>query len=129
MLKLTMIMIPIEPNIVIIIIIHIQIITFDRLTSLSLSGIDYPSQELSHITVKEGMEEIPVKESLPVFDGPEQRFCPAHVYEYVKMEDGTVRLQINHENCLQCKKCMVKTPKGFIDWKLPSAGGPNYSNM
>ena len=66
-----------------------QIVTFDRENSLALSGLNYPQDQLSHVQVKKGMEKAPVEISLKTYDGPEQRFCPAHVYEYRKREDGT----------------------------------------
>lgn len=106
-----------------------QIVTFDRENSLALSGLNYPQDHLSHVQVKKGMEKVPVEISLKTYDGPEQRFCPAHVYEYRKREGGTTELCINHENCLHCKTCVVKTPKEFIQWSVPGSGGPNYSNM
>ena len=99
------------------------------MTSLSLSCLDYPQDEFAHIQIKKGAENVPLEVSLKKYDGPEERFCPAHVYEYVKMEDGKVQFQIHSENCLHCKTCVVKTPKQFVSWNVPSSGGPNYSNM
>ena len=75
------------------------------------------------------MEEVPYEVSYNVFGGPEELFCPAHVYEYVTTKDGKVQFQIHSENCLHCKTCVPKTPIGFIQWNVPSSGGPNYSNM
>lgn len=103
--------------------------SFDRLNSLSLSGIDYPQEEFPHIQIKKGSENVPIEVSLKEYDAPEQRFCPAHVYEYVNTDDGNVEFQIHSENCLHCKTCVVKTPQQFLSWKVPSSGGPNYSNM
>lgn len=105
-----------------------DVVSFDRESSLALSSISYP-EELSHIQVKKGMESVPVEYSLKEFDAPEQRFCPANVYEYVKGDGENVELKIHNENCLQCKACVVKTPKQFVKWTVPSSGGPNYSNM
>ncbi len=99
------------------------------MTSLSLSCLDYPQDEFAHIQIKKGDENVPLEVSLKKYDGPEERFCPAHVYEYVKMEDGKVQFQIHSENCLHCKTCVVKTPQQFLSWNVPSSGGPNYSNM
>ena len=106
-----------------------KIVSFDRVTSLSLSCIDSPQDEYSHIRIKKGAETVPLEVSLKKYDGPEERFCPAHVYEYVKTEDGKVQFQIHSENCLHCKTCVVKTPQQFLSWSVPSSGGPNYSNM
>ena len=107
---------------------HDDVISFDRESSVALSSVAYP-EELSHIRVKKGMEKVPVEFSLEVYDAPEQRFCPANVYEYVKNDEGKVSLKIHNENCIHCKTCVVKTPKQFVDWTVPSSGGPNYSNM
>lgn len=70
------------------------------------------------------MEKVPSEVSLPVFAGPESRFCPAKVYEYVEDEKTkTQKLQINAQNCIHCKCCSIKTPKEFIDWNVPEGGG------
>ena len=74
-------------------------------------------------------EDIPVKVNFEKYDGPEARFCPAGVYEYVK-ESGTTRLQINASNCVHCKTCDIKDPSQNITWTSPQGGdGPNYPNM
>jgi electron-transferring-flavoprotein dehydrogenase len=101
-----------------------NIVSFDRETSLSLSSISYPQDTYSHIQVRSSMEDVPTEISNKIYGAPETRFCPAHVYEFV---NG--KLQINYENCIHCKTCAVKTPKGYIKWNAPSSGGPNYSNM
>lgn len=88
------------------------------MTSLSLSCLDYPQDEFAHIQIKKGDENVPLEVSLKKYDGPEERFCPAHVYEYVKMEDGKVQFQIHSENCLHCKTCVVKTPQQFLSWNV-----------
>lgn len=73
------------------------------------------------------MEDVPVDVSYKVYAGPESRFCPAKVYEYIEDEDTKeAKLQINAQNCLHCKCCAIKTPKEFIDWNVPEgSGGPN----
>ena len=78
------------------------VVSFDRESSLALSSVAYP-EEMSHIRVKKGMEKVPVEFSLKEYDAPEQRFCPANVYEYVKNDEGKVSLKIHNENCIHCK--------------------------
>jgi len=76
------------------------------------------------------MNNTPTEHSMAVFDAPEQRFCPAKVYEYVEDELGAPQLQINAQNCLHCKCCSIKMPKEYIDWNVPEGGGgPSYSGM
>ena len=76
------------------------------------------------------MEETPSSFSMKIYDAPEQRFCPAKVYEYVEDDQGEPKLQINAQNCLHCKCCSIKMPKEYIDWNVPEgSGGPSYSGM
>ena len=76
---------------------------------------------------------MPLDTNLALYDGPETRFCPAGVYEYVNDEgagDGFKRLQINAQNCIHCKACDIKDPTQNINWVVPEGGGgPNYPNM
>ena len=81
-----------------------------------------------HLTLKD--RDVPLKVNLPVYAGPETRYCPAGVYEYIKGSDGTMRLQINAANGLHCKTCDIKDPTGNIVWIAPEGGGgPNYPDM
>ena len=113
-------------------------LTFDLLTNLARSGVRHDEDQPSHLRVKPGMADVPVEVSLRVYDGPEQRFCPAKVYEYVPVEEEAgqdsgkrkMRLQINKSNCVHCKSCAIKTPELYIDWTVPEGGGgPNYQSM
>ena len=103
-------------------------LTFDLLTNLARAGVNHEENQPSHLRIRPGMERTPVDVSLQRYGGPEQRFCPAKVYEYVGVEgegDG-VRLQINASNCVHCKSCAIKTPQLYIDWHVPEGGGgPN----
>ncbi|XP_002736184.1 electron transfer flavoprotein-ubiquinone oxidoreductase, mitochondrial-like [Saccoglossus kowalevskii] len=104
-------------------------ISFDLLSSVALSGTNHEHDQPAHLTLKD--DSIPVKNNLGVYDGPEERFCPAGVYEYVPTEDGEAkRLQINAQNCVHCKTCDIKDPSQNINWVVPEAGGgPAYSGM
>ncbi|KAL6726398.1 hypothetical protein Aduo_008371 [Ancylostoma duodenale] len=105
-------------------------ITFDLLTSVALTGTNHEENQPSHLTLKD--DSVPEKINLPLYDGPEQRFCPAGVYEYVPREDNPseMRLQINAQNCIHCKTCDCKDPTQNINWVTPEGGeGPKYSGM
>ncbi len=102
-------------------------ITFDKLTNVSFSGTNHEEGQPSHLQLKD--PEVPVKVNLGDYDGPEVRFCPAGVYEYIE-EGGDTRLQVNSQNCVHCKTCDIKDPNQNINWVVPEGGGgPNYPNM
>ena len=105
------------------------IISFDRLSSVYLSNTNHAENQPSHLKLKD--ETIPISVNLAKFNGPEQRFCPAGVYEIVEDPDsGQPRMQINSQNCVHCKTCDIKDPTQNIDWVPPEGGGgPNYPNM
>jgi electron-transferring-flavoprotein dehydrogenase len=105
------------------------VITFDRLSSVYLSNTNHEEDQPVHLTLKD--PSIPVDYNLAVYDAPEQRYCPAGVYEIVRDEDGAnPSLQINAQNCVHCKTCDIKDPKQNIVWVTPEGGGgPNYPNM
>jgi electron-transferring-flavoprotein dehydrogenase len=103
-------------------------ITFDRLSSVYVSNTHHEENQPSHLTLKDPA--IPVRVNLAIYAGPESRYCPAGVYEFVADGNGTQRLQINAPNCVHCKTCDVKDPTQNIVWVAPEGGGgPNYSNM
>lgn len=102
-------------------------LTFDKLTQVYLSGTRHRESEPCHLILKN--PQIPVQFNLKQFAGPEQRYCPAAVYEFV-VEDKKTRLQINAANCLHCKACDIKDPSQNILWTPPEGGdGPNYTDM
>jgi len=102
------------------------VISFDRLTSVSFSFTNHEEDQPCHLRLRD--DTVPMRINLPVFGGPEARYCPAGVYEFVDA-DGP-RLQINAQNCVHCKTCDIKDPTQNIDWVSPEGGGgPNYPNM
>jgi electron-transferring-flavoprotein dehydrogenase len=104
-------------------------ISFDRLSSVFVSNTNHEEDQRSHLTLKDAS--VPISVNLALYDAPEQRYCPAGVYEIVR--DGNAqhpRLQINAQNCVHCKTCDIKDPTQNIDWVVPEGGGgPNYPNM
>eukprot|EP01100_Stratorugosa_tubuloviscum_P008412 TRINITY_DN350_c0_g1_i1.p1 TRINITY_DN350_c0_g1~~TRINITY_DN350_c0_g1_i1.p1 ORF type:complete len:603 (+),score=239.30 TRINITY_DN350_c0_g1_i1:196-2004(+) len=106
-------------------------ISFDLLTNLARSGTNHEHDQPIHLRIKPGYEDIPSNVSYPLFGGPEQRFCPARVYEYTHNETtGNAQLVRNAQNCLHCKACDIKMPKEYIKWTVPEGGGgPAYSGM
>jgi electron-transferring-flavoprotein dehydrogenase len=103
-------------------------LTFDRLSSVFISNTNHAEDQPAHLTLKDAS--IPVQVNLAKYGGPESRYCPAGVYEFVKNEDNSDRLQINAQNCVHCKTCDIKDPTQNIVWVAPEGGGgPNYVNM
>jgi len=103
-------------------------LTFDRLSSVFLSNTNHEEDQPVHLTLKD--ESVPIAVNLAEYDAPEQRYCPAGVYEIVGVEEGEPRLQINAQNCVHCKTCDIKDPSQNINWVVPEGGGgPNYPNM
>ncbi|VEN45560.1 unnamed protein product [Callosobruchus maculatus] len=104
-------------------------ISFDLLSSVALTGTNHEGDQPPHLTLLD--DSVPVKTNLEVYDGPEGRFCPAGVYEFVPNENGEgQRLQINAQNCIHCKTCDIKDPTQNINWVVPEGGGgPAYNGM
>ena len=103
-------------------------LTFDKLTSVFISNTNHEENQPIHLTLKDAS--VPVQINLAQYAGPEQRYCPAGVYEYVKNDDNSDRLQINAQNCVHCKTCDIKDPTQNIVWVTPEGGGgPVYSGM
>jgi electron-transferring-flavoprotein dehydrogenase len=103
-------------------------LTFDRLSSVFISNTNHEENQPAHLTLKDAG--VPVAVNLATYAGPESRYCPAGVYEFVKTEAGADRLQINAQNCVHCKTCDIKDPKQNIVWVTPEGGGgPNYAGM
>jgi electron-transferring-flavoprotein dehydrogenase len=102
-------------------------LTFDRLSSVFISNTNHEENQPAHLTLKDAS--VPVKVNLAKFAGPESRYCPAGVYEFVN-KDGADQLVINAQNCVHCKTCDIKDPTQNIVWVTPEGGGgPNYAGM
>ena len=103
-------------------------ITFDRLSSVFISNTNHEEDQPPHLRLRDPEKAIAVNYRL--YDSPEQRYCPAGVYEIVQQGEGGPYLQINAQNCVHCKTCDIKDPEQNIDWVVPEGGGgPNYPNM
>ena len=103
------------------------VITFDKLSSVFLSNTNHEENQPCHLTLKD--QSVATRLNLAIYAGPEQRYCPAGVYEFVE-EGGSQQLHINAQNCLHCKVCDIKDPSQNINWVTPEGGGgPNYPNM
>jgi electron-transferring-flavoprotein dehydrogenase len=104
------------------------VISFDRLSSVFISNTNHEEDQPVHLQLKD--PSVPIDINLPWYDAPEQRYCPAGVYEIVGRDEGAPRLQINAQNCVHCKTCDIKDPTQNINWVVPEGGGgPNYPNM
>ena len=105
------------------------VFSFDRLSSVFISNANHAEDQPCHLTLKDAA--VPIQVNLELYDAPEQRYCPAGVYEIVRDADGrNPRLQINAQNCVHCKTCDIKDPTQNIVWIAPEGGGgPNYPNM
>jgi len=103
-------------------------LSFDKLSSVFISNTNHEENQPAHLTLKDAS--VPVQINLAKYAGPENRYCPAGVYEFVKNPDNSERLQINAQNCVHCKTCDIKDPTQNIVWVTPEGGGgPNYSGM
>jgi electron-transferring-flavoprotein dehydrogenase len=104
-------------------------LTFDRLSSVYVSNTNHEEDQPVHLVLRD--QAVAVDHNLALYDAPEQRYCPAGVYEIVRDADGgNPQLQINAQNCVHCKTCDIKDPTQNINWVTPEGGGgPNYPNM
>ena len=103
-------------------------ISFDKLTNLSFSGTNHEENQPCHLKLNN--DKIPIEHNFNRYDSPEQRYCPAGVYEIIMDKNNNPNSQINAQNCVHCKTCDIKDPKQNINWIVPEGGGgPNYSNM
>lgn len=104
------------------------VLTFDRLSSVFISNTNHSEDQPPHLRLKD--PSVPIAVNLATYAAPEQRYCPAGVYEIVGLEENAPRLQINAQNCVHCKTCDIKDPTQNINWVTPEGGGgPNYPNM
>ncbi|MDB5737191.1 MAG: electron transfer flavoprotein-ubiquinone oxidoreductase [Sphingomonas bacterium] len=105
-----------------------NVVSFDRLSSVFISGVNHEEDQPVHLTLKD--TSVPIEVNLKLYESPEQRYCPAGVYEIVGREENEPRLQINAQNCVHCKTCDIKDMTQNINWVVPEGGGgPNYPNM
>jgi len=106
------------------------VLSFDLLTNLTRSSTGHVDDQPVHLTIVPGMERHAAEVSLPVYAGPEQRFCPAGVYGYSEEDASGLReLTIGAQNCVHCKTCDIKAPGGHIHWAVPAGGGgPKYTD-
>ena len=103
------------------------VLSFDKLSSVFISNTNHEEDQPCHLTLKD--EKVPIATNLELYAAPEQRYCPAGVYEII-VEDNNPKLQINAQNCVHCKTCDIKDPTQNIVWVAPEGGGgPNYPNM
>ena len=103
-------------------------LTFDRTTSIYLSGVNHEEDQPCHLHLDD--PSIPIDKNLPEFGEPARLYCPAGVYEVVESEEGKPYFQINAQNCIHCKTCDIKDPAQNIQWRCPEGtGGPNYTDM
>ena len=104
-------------------------VSFDRLSSVYISNTNHEEDQPVHLTIKDAS--VPISVNFEVYGSPEQRYCPAGVYEIVEdADDKGPKLQINAQNCVHCKTCDIKDPTQNINWVVPEGGGgPNYPNM
>jgi len=103
-------------------------LSFDRLSSVYLSNTHHAEDQPVHLTLRDA--QVPVATNLRIYAGPESRYCPAGVYEFLRSEQGEDRLQINAQNCIHCKTCDIKDPTQNIVWVAPQGGeGPTYDAM
>ena len=103
-------------------------LSFDKLSSVFISNTNHEEDQPAHLQLRD--DSIPIDHNLALYDAPEQRYCPAGVYEIVEDAGGAPQLQINAQNCVHCKTCDIKDPRQNINWTVPEGGGgPNYPNM
>tara|TARA_B100000925_G_scaffold86085_1_gene61707 strand:- start:4181 stop:5806 length:1626 start_codon:yes stop_codon:yes gene_type:complete len=105
------------------------VVSFDKPSSVFLSNTNHEENQPVHLKLNNSS--VPVNFNLRLYDAPEQRFCPAGVYEIIADEEGeNPQLQINAQNCVHCKTCDIKDASQNINWVVPEGGGgPNYPNM
>ncbi|MFB9146287.1 electron transfer flavoprotein-ubiquinone oxidoreductase [Halomonas alkalicola] len=103
-------------------------LSFDKLSSVFLSNTNHEEDQPCHLRLAD--RELPIRDNLPTYAEPAQRYCPAGVYEVIEGDDGKPQFQINFQNCVHCKTCDIKDPAQNITWVAPEGGGgPNYPNM
>ena len=104
------------------------VVSFDKPSSVFLSNTNHEENQPVHLKLSNSS--VPVNFNLRLYDAPEQRFCPAGVYEVLQKRKNSFTFQINSQNCVHCKTCDIKDPSENITWKTPQGGdGPNYPNM
>ncbi|MDC3091086.1 electron transfer flavoprotein-ubiquinone oxidoreductase [Rickettsiales bacterium] len=103
------------------------VLTFDKLTNVAFTSTYHEEDQPCHLKLSDA--NMPISYNNQYFDSPEQRYCPAGVYEVIN-KDNELKLQINAQNCIHCKTCDIKDPNQNITWVTPEGGGgPSYTNM
>ncbi len=104
-------------------------LSFDRLSSVFLSSTNHEENQPCHLTLKDPT--VPIRTNLAIYDAPEQRYCPAGVYEIVREWRRVEPAAADQRAELRALQDLRhQGPTQNIVWVNPEGGGgPNYPNM